>query len=184
MYTKREFFKGKTGGSHVYFTYSYCLTLPPFSQEPIEVLQPRQTVFLPYLLFGNPSSHWFFQCWLKGAGEEQNKKDLKKSQQMALESNGDGRKIPLTHSKAVWARLGSEDTWQAKKEAAAARGGVSMHSVVFCFLPNRKAGQPFSPPSPVSTPAPFIYFMSLQSIFNLLVQSFYTSSQGHLGCWC
>lgn len=46
MYTERDFFKGKTGGCHTYFTYSYCLILPPFAEEQTEMLQPWQTVFL------------------------------------------------------------------------------------------------------------------------------------------
>lgn len=91
----------------------------------------------------------------------------KKSQQMALESSGDRKKIPLTHSKAIWARLMSEETRQAKEKAAAARGRTNMHSAVLCSLPAGKAGQIFLPPSPVSTTASFIYFILLQLMFNL-----------------
>lgn len=158
----------------MYFPYSYCLTLSPSSEEPTEMPQPRQPVFLPLslLLSGRPSSHWYFQCWLKEAREEMNKKDLEKCQQMALESSGGRGRIPLTHSKSVWARLGSEETQQCKEKAAAARGRANTHSAVFCFLPDGKAGQLFLPPSSVSTTASFIYFMLLQLMFNLLLQSF------------
>lgn len=66
-------FKGTTGGCHMFFPYSFCFDLPLSPEKTTEVLQPRQSVFLPLSclalsllpLSGSPSSHWSFQCWLK-----------------------------------------------------------------------------------------------------------------------
>lgn len=157
----------------MYFPCSYCLILPPFFEEPTETPQPRQRVFFPLsllLLSGSPFSHNSFCAGSRGHKENRMKgseKIWEKSLQMALESSGDRKKIPLTHSKAVWARLMSEETRQAKEKAAAARGRTNMHSAVLCSLPAGKAGQIFLPPSPVSTTASFIYFILLQLMFNL-----------------
>lgn len=107
--------------SHVFYFTHITLLYFHFLKSQHRCHNPGQLSSFPYLQFGNAFSHWFFDCCFKRAGEKQNKKGLGKSQQMALESSGDGRKIPLTHRKAAGVRLGSEETWQAKKEAAAAR---------------------------------------------------------------
>lgn len=82
--------------SHIFYFTHIALSYLHFLKSQQKCHDQGKLYSFTYLLFGNPFSHLFVQCRLKGAGEEQSKKDLGKSQQMAPESSEDGRKILLT----------------------------------------------------------------------------------------